>query len=130
MVIATDNIKKNSNAYKVHVYNTNTFKLEYSKDYQKHTDKYYEPNDLAIDDQAKVYVLGKLFKKGKKQNKGGEANYEFTLSKVDKASSVDLKINLENEFTHSIFSNKQPKQRHSVIRVLFNHKSWKNKRRL
>lgn len=97
LVIATDNIKKNSNAYKVHVYNTNTFKLEYSKDYQKHTDKYYEPNDLAIDDQAKVYVLGKLFKKGKKQNKGGEANYEFTLSKVDKASSVDLKINLEND---------------------------------
>ena len=69
LVIATDNIKKNANAYKVHVYNTNTFELKYTKDYQKHTDKYYEPNDLAIDDQATVYVLGKLFKKREKTKK-------------------------------------------------------------
>jgi hypothetical protein len=60
LVVTTDNIKKNTNAYKVHVYNTETFGLEYAKDYQKHTDKYYEPNDLAIDNQAKVYALGKL----------------------------------------------------------------------
>tara|TARA_B100000768_G_scaffold81092_1_gene76941 strand:- start:646 stop:2145 length:1500 start_codon:yes stop_codon:yes gene_type:complete len=97
LVIATDNIKKNANAYKVHVYNTNTFELKYTKDYQKHTDKYYEPNDLAIDDQATVYVLGKLFKKGKKQKKDGEANYQFTLSKVDKTSNKDLKINLGDD---------------------------------
>ena len=75
----------------------NTFELKYTKDYQKHTDKYYEPNDLAIDDQATVYVLGKLFKKGKKQKKDGEANYQFTLSKVDKTSNKDLKINLGDD---------------------------------
>lgn len=97
LVIATDNIKKNTNAYEIHVYDTNTFELEYTKDYQNHTDKYYEPNDLAIDDRATVYVLGKLFKKGKSQKKDGEANYQFTLSKVDKSSSKDLKINLETD---------------------------------
>ena len=97
LVIATDNIKKNANAYKVHVYNTGTFELEYTKDYQKHTDKYYEPNDLAIDNQAKVYALGKLYKKGKSQQKGSEANYQFTLSKIDKASNKDLKINLTDD---------------------------------
>jgi len=97
LVIATDNIKKNANSYKVHVYNTDTFELEYVKDYQKHTDKYYEPNDLAIDDQANVYALGKLFKKGKKQKKGGDANYQFALTKVNKASSKDVKINLGDD---------------------------------
>ena len=97
LVIATDNIKKNTNAYKVHVYNTNSFELKFTKDYQNHTDKYYEPNDLAIDDEAIVYVLGKLFKKGKKQKKEGEANYQFILSKVDRASNKDLKINLGDD---------------------------------
>lgn len=97
LVIATDNIGKNANAYKIHVYDTNTFELEYTKDYQKHTDNYYEPNDLAIDNQAIVYAVGKLFKKGKRQKIDGEANYQFTLSKVDKTSNKDLKINLEKD---------------------------------
>lgn len=67
----------------------------YSKDYKKYTDKYYELNDLTIDDQATVYVLGKLFKNGKSNKKGGKVNYQFKLSKIDKDSKNDLKINLE-----------------------------------
>jgi hypothetical protein len=97
IVVATDNIKKNSNAYSVHVYQTNTFELFYTRDYQKHTDKYYEPNDLVIDNQGKVYTLGKLFKEGKKEKKRSEANYQFTLTKVEEASKEDLKISLRGD---------------------------------
>ena len=37
-IYGTDNIKKNTNAYKVHVYDTNSFELKFTKDYQNHTD--------------------------------------------------------------------------------------------
>ena len=97
LAVVIDNIKKSTNAHKVHVYNTSNFNLEYTKDYQNHTDKYYQVNDLVIDNQAKVYILGKLFKSGKKEKKGGDANYNFILTKVDNTLHKDLKISLEND---------------------------------
>ena len=95
LAIATDNIKKNSNAHKIHVYNTDNFELEHVTNYQNLTNKYYEPNDLAVDNSAVVYVLGKLYKDGKSQKKGDSANYQFLLSKVSDAEVKNLEINLE-----------------------------------
>lgn len=96
LAIATDAIKKNSNAYNVHVYNTETFELVYEKHYQKHTDKFYESNDLVIDDNATAFTLGKLYKEGKSQKKGDGANYQFLLTKVSKDNIEDLKIDLKD----------------------------------
>lgn len=97
IAIATDNIKKNLNSYKVHVFDSETLKLVYDKSYQEDADNYFEPNDLFIDDEATVYPLGKLFISGKSQIKGGAANYEFVLNKLTKSDSQSLKISLDND---------------------------------
>ncbi|MDO7171291.1 hypothetical protein [Mariniflexile sp. AS56] len=85
-VVSTDDIKKNSNSYTVRVYNTKDLSLVYTKTYQENTEKFYEPNDLSIDDSGSVYALGKLFLEGRSQKKGGKANYNFVLNKLTASS--------------------------------------------
>ena len=76
-VVSTDDIKKNSNSYTVHVYDSETLRLIYKKSYQENEEKFYEANDLSINDDASVYSLGKLFLEGRNEKKGGKANYGF-----------------------------------------------------
>ncbi|RAR47647.1 hypothetical protein [Flavobacterium lacus] len=97
IAIATDNIKKNLNSYKVHVFDSETLRLVFEKSYQEDADNYFEPNDLFIDNNATVYPLGKLFFSGKSQKKEGNANYEFVLNKLSKDTYESLKISLEKE---------------------------------
>lgn len=97
IAIATDNIKKNLNSYKVHVFDSETLALVFEKSYQEDADNYFEPNDLFVDDNATVYPLGKLFLSGKSEKKEGEANYEFILNKISKDNYQSLKINLSEE---------------------------------
>lgn len=97
IAIATDNIKKNLNSYKVHVFDSETLALVFEKSYQEDADNYFEPNDLFIDDNATVYPLGKLFISGKSEKKEGNANYEFVLNKISKDTYKSLKISLEQE---------------------------------
>ena len=94
IAMATDNIKKNSNSYLIHVFNAETLELLYKKSYQEDTEKFFEPNDLAIDNDANTYALGKLYKKGRAQKKKGEANYQFVLNKISKDAIADVAIDL------------------------------------
>ncbi len=96
-VVSTDDIKKNSNSYTVHVYNSETLSLIYKKDYQKNIEKFYEPNDLFIDNQANVYSLGKLFLEGRREKKKGKANYDFILNKITKTNTQSTKVNFNKE---------------------------------
>ncbi len=102
IAIATDNIKKNSNSYTIRVYNSNTLKEVYKKAYQEHKEKFFEPNDLVVDNAGTVFTVGKLFLKGKSQKKKGEANYQFILNKITKDTNQDLKIDLENDHVRSL----------------------------
>ena len=95
--ITTDNIKKNSNSYTIRTYNSETLKLEFKQNYQEHAERFYQHNDLSIDDDATVYALGKLFIKGRSQKKKGEANYEFVLNKITKAGKHHISIALEED---------------------------------
>lgn len=97
IAIATDNIKKNLNSYKIHVFDSESLNLVFEKSYQEDADNYFEPNDLFIDDQANVYPLGRLFISGKSQKNGSDANYNFVLNKISKESNQSLKISLEND---------------------------------
>lgn len=96
IAIATDNIKKNLNSYKVHVFDSETLSLVFQKNYQEDEDNYFEPNDLFVDDESNVFSLGKLFIVGKSKKKDGDANYEFTLNKISKDANKSLKIGLES----------------------------------
>lgn len=100
--VATDNIKRNLNSYSIRVFNTETLKLVYEKSYQEHEERFFEPNDISIENDGTVYILGKLFKDGKAQKKGGAANYEFILNKVNKEALEEVAISLENEHIQSM----------------------------
>ncbi|GAA4970098.1 hypothetical protein [Algibacter aquimarinus] len=96
-VVSTDNIKKNSNSYTLHVFNSNTLSLIYKKTFQENLEKFYEANDLSIDDEMNVYSLGKLFVEGKKDKKGGKANYDFVLNKISDSNIKTTKVDFEKE---------------------------------
>lgn len=102
LAVTTDNIKKNSNSYTIRVFDASNLDLVFSKAYQEHEERYYQHNDLSITNEAIVFALGKLFKEGRSQKKGGEANYEFILNKISKDSSKDLSITLADEHIQSL----------------------------
>jgi len=100
--ITTDNIKKNVNSYTIHLYNSNTLKLVYKKAYQEHAKRFFEHNDLSVDNYGIVYALGKLFIDGKSQKKNGDANYQFVLNKISYNEYNELAINLDEEHIQSL----------------------------
>lgn len=112
-VVSIDDIKKNSNSYTVRVYNTKDLSLVYTKKYQENIEKFYEPNDLSIDDTANVYALGKLFLEGRSQKRGGKANYDFVLNKLTASTYKTTKVEFSNSLHISslIITNQENKIR-------------------
>ena len=103
IAIATDNVKKNSNSYDIHVYNTETLSLVYTKNYFNNTDKYYQSSDMIVDDNATIYTIGKEYFKGKRERKKSKANYSYVLCKIDKENIKTGIVKLtEDEFIKSL----------------------------
>ena len=102
LVMATDNIYKDVNDYAVRLFNANTLELLYTKSYQKHKDKHFEHNDISVNNNGNVFVLGKLFKEGKREKKKGEANYDFILNKITEQSNNELLISLDDQHIQSL----------------------------
>lgn len=102
IAIATDNIKKTSNSYFIHVFDTENLSLIYKKSYQDHKENYFRHNDLIINDDATAYSLGKLYKSGKSGKKKGKANYELVLHKISKSGTSNTKIALDDKFVKSL----------------------------
>lgn len=95
--VATDNIKKNINAYKIHVFETETLKLVFEKSYNESDDNNYFHNDLFIDDYATVYSLGKLVSGKFTKKEEGNGNYVFTLSKLTKDNYLSTTLGLDDD---------------------------------
>ncbi|SHH51717.1 hypothetical protein [Winogradskyella jejuensis] len=92
IAMATDDIKKNSNAYSIHVFDTDDLSLVYSKSYKDEENKYFEFNDLAINNDAITYSLGKLYKTSDYDKVNGKANYDFIIYKIieDNVQATDI----------------------------------------
>ncbi|WP_298419971.1 hypothetical protein [uncultured Kordia sp.] len=112
IAIATDNIKKKSNSYRIHVYDTENLNLVYIKSYRDHEEQYFSHNDLIIDDEATVYSLGKLYLNGKRDKKKGKANYEFVLHKISESNTSHVNVKLENEFVRTLVISQKNDQLH------------------
>jgi len=103
LVIITDHKSKNSNSYTARIFDASSLKLQFQKKYQDHQEKYFEPNDLIIDDEGTAFVLGKLFLQGRKLKKKGKANYQFVLNKITKNQVEKVTVNLgEDEHINSL----------------------------
>lgn len=101
-VLNTDNIKKNINSYTARVFDSNSLELKFERSYQTKEDKYFEHNDLFLDDNMNVYTLGKSFLSGKRQRKKNKANYTFILNKVSKEKEEAIEIKLIDEHIQSL----------------------------
>jgi len=98
----TDNVNKNTNAYTVQMYNAITLQEIFKKDYQKDTEKHFKINDVTLDNEGAIYVVGKLYLEGKKDKKDKNANYNFILNKITQNNVQVSKINLEAEFISTL----------------------------
>lgn len=98
-VFATDNIKKNANSYKIHVYDTKLMAPIYNTTFLENTSNYFTSYDIAIDNDAKVYALGKEYLDGRKEVSfsDGIPNYEIILHKIDKENVTLKRIKLKKE---------------------------------
>ncbi|XLS30592.1 hypothetical protein ACJD0Z_07135 [Flavobacteriaceae bacterium M23B6Z8] len=112
--VSTDNIKKNLNSYTVRVFEASNLNLVFEKAYQEHEERFFEHNDLAIDNNAIVYSLGKLYKKGRAQKKKGEANYQFVLNKLSNTEIQEITIDLAEEHILSLKLSMVDKSLHLV----------------
>ncbi|WP_299099755.1 hypothetical protein [uncultured Winogradskyella sp.] len=102
LAIATDNIYKDVNDYAIRVFDANSLKLIYTKSYQKHKEKHFKHNDISVSDNADIFILGKLYKEGKREKKKGEANYDFILNKVTENSNEELLVSLDDQHIKSL----------------------------
>lgn len=102
LAVATDNIFKDINNYAVRVFNTETLELVFMNTYQEHVDKYFEHNDISITNNTEVFVLGKLYKEGKRKKKKGEANYDFILNKISKEGNKELSISINGQYIQTL----------------------------
>ncbi|MFC0604403.1 hypothetical protein [Winogradskyella pulchriflava] len=102
LAMATDNINKDINDYAIRVFDATTLELLFVKSYQKHQEKYFKHNDISVNNNGEVFVLGKLYKEGKKEKKNGEANYDFILNKITKESNNELSISLADQHIQNL----------------------------
>ncbi|WP_299116525.1 hypothetical protein [uncultured Winogradskyella sp.] len=102
IAMATDDVKKNSNSYTIHVFDTETLELVYKKSYSRSENKFFEFNDLVVTDNATAYSLGKLYKTGKSEKNKGDANYQFVIYKISNDNVSSNLISLENEHISSL----------------------------
>lgn len=103
IAIAIDDIKKNSNSYLIHVFDAQSLKLIYSKNYYSNPEKYFNSLDMVVNDDGMVYSVGKEYLKGKRERKKQKANYSFILSKINKEKVTTARIELdENEYIQGL----------------------------
>ena len=102
LAMATDNIYKDVNDYAIRVFDATTLEHIYTKSYQKHEEKYFQHNDISINDDGVVFVLGKLYENGKKEKKKGEANYSFILNKITEKANEEISISLDDQHIRNL----------------------------
>ncbi|WP_158974452.1 hypothetical protein [Cellulophaga sp. L1A9] len=102
LAMTSDNIKKKSNAYSIHLFDANSLELIFEKSYQEDVEKHFELNDLMVDDNANVFVLGKLFFKGRSNKRNDKANYEFVINRVNSEGIHVQSIGLDQEQIKSL----------------------------
>uniref|UniRef100_UPI003F6CFB41 hypothetical protein n=1 Tax=Polaribacter sp. TaxID=1920175 RepID=UPI003F6CFB41 len=103
IAITTDNVKKNSNSYDVHLFDAKTLSLIFTKGYYANEEKYYSSSDMIVDNDGAVFSIGKEYFKGKRERKKAKANYSYVITKVDQNNITTGKIELkEDEYIKSM----------------------------
>ncbi|WP_397446748.1 hypothetical protein [Polaribacter sp. R77954] len=103
IAITTDNVKKNSNSYDVHLFDAKTLSPVFTKAYYANEEKYYTSSDMVVDNNGVVFSIGKEYFKGRRERKKAKANYSYVLTKIDNDNIATGKIELtEDEYIKSM----------------------------
>ncbi|MEZ4810192.1 MAG: hypothetical protein R2819_07505 [Allomuricauda sp.] len=96
--VATDNIKKNSNSYSIHVYDSRTMKLAYQQTFFENPENFFKSFDMVIDDSGAVYSVGKEYAEGRAERTEDDSpNYSIVLNKTIKSGSISNRIELAED---------------------------------
>ena len=99
LAIATDNIKRNSNSYNVHVFNAHTLDLLFEKKFFENPENFFKSFDMSIDDNGHIFSVGKEYKEGRREKTGDDPNYDIVLHKISENDNSSSHIQL-NENQH------------------------------
>ncbi|UII77274.1 hypothetical protein LV716_05745 [Flagellimonas sp. HMM57] len=98
--VATDNIKKNSNSYNIHVYSSKTMELVYQQTFFENPEKFFKSFDMVIDDLGTVFSIGKEYEEGRDERRVDEIpNYSIVINKTSESETFSNRIQL-NESQH------------------------------
>lgn len=112
IAIADDFVSNNTNFFLIRVFNAVTLEEVYRRTYLEDSVRYFKIQDLAVDNNATAYTLGKYYLEGRSQKKKGEANYEFVLNKITAEASNTLNIELGDLHIQSLSISLLPEQIH------------------
>lgn len=102
VAVVLDDFKSTANSYTVQVFTGSGFENVFSKSIVENDEKFYNLNDVGVDENANVFLIRKLFKEGKRDKKEGKANYDYILSKVNKDEILEGTIDKHGKFLNSL----------------------------
>lgn len=103
IAITTDNVKKNSNSYDLHLFDGENLSEIITTSYYANEEKYYSSSDMVVDDEGVVFSIGKEYFKGRRERKKAKANYSYVITKIDRNEVSTGKIELtEDEFIRNV----------------------------
>jgi len=88
--------------FNVKVFNSKTYKLIYEKKNVRNENMFYSISDIQIDNDKNVFVFGASYYDKKSPKSAIAETHHFILEKFSPSNYVNLKIDFENKFVHSL----------------------------
>lgn len=101
LAFAIENIDESTNSFSIRVFDKNLDEV-YQTNYMKSADNYYAFDDFIVTNAAEVLSAGKLYKKGRREKRGGKANYEYVVYKVTQDGADEHQFEMGDNFVQEL----------------------------
>ncbi|MEO0570281.1 MAG: hypothetical protein AAF039_01165 [Bacteroidota bacterium] len=97
-----DDYKNENQSFTVYVMDTETLSFTWQNTMNITSEKFYDLNDILVDDVARVFLIKKTYLSGKREKKKGEPNTTFVLMKVFQEGAEEIAIEREDKFISTL----------------------------
>ncbi len=101
IAFAVEDIDEKTNSFSIRVFDA-SLKEVYQTNYIDSEEKYYAFDDFMVSNTGEVLSAGKLYKKGKREKRKGEANYEYIIYRVNANASSSFQFELGDNFVKEL----------------------------
>ncbi|MDX1462621.1 MAG: hypothetical protein R3359_06155 [Marinirhabdus sp.] len=101
IAFAIENIDSKTNAFSIRVFD-NSLNEVYNTNYIDSEEKYYAFDDFIVSNHGEVLSAGKLYKKGRREKRKGEANYDYIVYRVSESGSDSFQFDLGDNFVKEL----------------------------